>query len=298
MERHDIEMLREKVSCVVVLEQAGFQIDLKGSTRRAVKYRSGSDIIIVTHAGRGWFDPLSDRKGDVFALVGWLKPADFPAKVKAVGAHVGVQPSCLPIWTALSPRTNHGAIPERWSAKSLLRTGTPAYRYLADARAIPRAILGQAIRARLIRQGPFGSAWFAHENDAGQICGWEERGPEWRGFSSSGNKILFRFGKRSSRRLCVTEAAIDALSLAAIEGERRDTLYTSTAGGWSPATEEVVRKLAGGVGLLVAATDRNSQGEAYADMLRQIAIRQDCGFQRLRPLRGDWNEDLKERNGG
>jgi hypothetical protein len=297
MERHEIEMLREKVSCAVVLEQAGFQVDLKESTRRAVKYRRGSEIAIVTHGGKGWFDPLSDRKGDVFALVGRLQPGDFPTTLRAVEALAGVQTSQR-VWTAPGPHRNPGGISERWSARTLLRPGLPAYEYLAEVRAIPPVVIHRAINARLIRQGPFGSAWFAHDDDCGRVCGWEERGPEWRGFSSGGTKVLFRFGGRSSARLCVTEAAIDALSLAAIEHARVDTLYASTAGGWSPATEEAVKLLAGRVDLLVAATDRNNQGEAYADMLRWIALGQDCGFQRLRPRRDDWNEDLKERGGG
>lgn len=33
--------------------------------------------------------------------------------------------------------------------------------------------------------------------------------------------------------LCLTEEAIDAMSLAALEGLRPDTLYLSTGGGWS-----------------------------------------------------------------
>lgn len=44
-----------------------------------------------------------------------------------------------------------------------------------------------------------------------------------------------------------------------------------------------MRILAGRVELLVAATDRNSQGEVYVDMLRRIARQEACGFQRLRP---------------
>ena len=119
-----------------------------------------------------------------------------------------------------------------------------------------------------------------------------------RGCSWDGTKTIDQFGARTPRHLYITEAAIDALSMAAIESCSLDTLYASTAGGWSPATEAAVRQLAGRVDLLVAATDRNSQGEAYADTLRQIAQRQDCGFQRLRPLRDDWNEDLKERAEG
>ena len=34
------------------------------------------------------------------------------------------------------------------------------------------------------------------------------------------------------------------MSLAAIEGQRPDTLYVSTGGGWSPATDEAIRDLA------------------------------------------------------
>jgi hypothetical protein len=48
-----------------VLETFGFAVDLKESTPKAVKYRRGDDIIIVIHDGKGWFDPLSDAKGDV-----------------------------------------------------------------------------------------------------------------------------------------------------------------------------------------------------------------------------------------
>lgn len=56
-ERREIEGLREAVSCAAVLEEAGFAVDAKESTRRAVKFRRSSEIVIVTHEGRGWFDP-------------------------------------------------------------------------------------------------------------------------------------------------------------------------------------------------------------------------------------------------
>ena len=69
MEKAELEELREKVNCGAVLETAGFAVDLKESTRKAVKYRRGDDIIIVIHEGKGWFDPLSEAKGDVFRLV-------------------------------------------------------------------------------------------------------------------------------------------------------------------------------------------------------------------------------------
>ncbi|WP_426127710.1 DUF3991 domain-containing protein [Pararhizobium sp. PWRC1-1] len=164
--------------------------------------------------------------------------------------------------------------------------------YLNDTRAIPSRLLQRAIALGQIREGAHGSAWFGHHDGDGKICGWEERGRQWRSFSSGGTKVLFRFGNPTAARLCVTEAAIDALNLAAVERERFDTLCASTAGGWSPATELAV--LAGRIEILVAATDHNSQGEAYADTLRRIAGRADCGFRRLRPRLEDWNDDLAE----
>ena len=294
MQREDIERLREQVSCAVALEQAGFAIDLKESTRRAVKFRRRGEIIIVTHEGRGWFDPLSDRKGDIFALIGLLQPGNFQATLAAVEALAGVQP-LYPTWRARTSRGTAADISTRWVARPLLCQGARAHHYLSRIRAIPRRVLQHAIDARLIRQGPSGSAWFAHQDNDGRISGWEERGPVWRGFSTGGAKTLFRFGNSVGGRLCVTEAAIDALSLSALEGRRDDTLYASTAGGWSPATESAVTLLAGDLDLVVAATDSNSQGEAYADRLRQIASSLDCGFQRLRPNAGDWNEDLQQR---
>ena len=67
MERKDLEDLRDKVSCSAVLETDGWKMDRKESSKRAAKYRRGEgEIVIVTHHGKGWFDPMSDAKGDVF----------------------------------------------------------------------------------------------------------------------------------------------------------------------------------------------------------------------------------------
>ena len=71
----EIEDLRDKVHCAVVLERTPppWTLDRKESTKLSLKYRRGKgEILIVSHAGRGWWDPTSDAKGDVFRLVqGW-----------------------------------------------------------------------------------------------------------------------------------------------------------------------------------------------------------------------------------
>lgn len=97
----------------------------------------------------------------------------------------------------------------------------------------------------------------------------------------------------------MTEAAIDAMSLAALEGLRSDTLYLSTGGGWSPATAAALRALVARTDVhLVAVTDNNRQGDIYADRLLAIAAESGCIAERLRPVADDWNADLKARMEG
>ncbi|RVC65999.1 hypothetical protein EN766_33690, partial [Mesorhizobium sp. M2A.F.Ca.ET.046.02.1.1] len=81
-----------------------------------------------------------------------------------------------------------------------------------------------------------------------------------------------------------------------IEELRPRSLYLSTGGGWAPATVAAIRGLAARNGaLLVAATDNNAQGEVYAGRLETIAVEAGCGFERLRPVADEWNEDLHAR---
>ncbi|MDL2403138.1 DUF3991 and TOPRIM domain-containing protein [Rhizobium mayense] len=296
MDRGEIEALREKVSCAAVLEQTGFAIDVKESTRRAVKFRRRGEIIIVTHEGRGWFDPLSDAKGDVFALVEHLDRVSFPACVEKVANLVGFEISA-PEW---QPRIADGqselSISDRWQARRCPWPGSSTWRYLHDERCLPTAIIRAAIKRNLLREGPQGSMWAAHWNQAGVVTGWEARGPQYRGFASGGKKVLFRLGSDAPVRLAVTEAAIDAMSLAAIEGLRDGTLYLSTGGGWSPTTAAALGALASGPNVqLVAATDANPQGDTFAERLRGHADEVGCDWVRLRPPEEDWNEALKLR---
>ena len=213
MEKKDIEELKERVPCAAVLEKAGFAIDLKESTRKAVKYRRGDAIVIVIHDGKGWFDALSDAKGDVFSLVEHLDGVGFAEVLQRVSDLVGFVPSPL-AWTrpARAHDTDLG-IAERWHARRTPWRGSMTWRYLRDERAVPETVIRAAIAQDLLREGPCGSMWAAHLDESGRISGWEERGPQWRGFSTGGAKVLFRFGPVDAPRVCVTEAAIDAMSL-------------------------------------------------------------------------------------
>lgn len=295
MEKADIEELRGRVGCAAVLETGGFAVDLKESTPKAVKYRRDDDIIIVIHDGKGWFDPLSDAKGDVYSLVRHLDGCDFLEAFVQVASLVGFEPR-EPEWKRHSRDTVPDlSVPERWGARRKPWRGSATWRYLRDGRHIPEQVIRAAIAQNVLREGPRGSMWAAHTDATGIITGWEERGPEWRGFAGGGGKTLFRLGSPQAARICVTEAAIDAMSLAAIEKVRRDTLYVSTGGGWSPATDAAIRLLAERPDArLVAATDANPQGEVFVARLRELAGELSCDFERLKPLAEDWNAMLKD----
>ena len=131
--------------------------------------------------------------------------------------------------------------------------------------------------------------------EGGQVVGWEERGTNWRGFASGGAKALFTLGDTTALRICVVEAAIDAMSLAAIEGSRVDTQYASTGGGWSPSTADRIVALALRHGAqLVAAFDGDDQGDLFAARLREIAVTAGAEFIRLWPAAEDWNDQLRQ----
>ena len=294
MEKAELEVLKDKVPCAAVLERAGFALDVKESTRKAMKYRRDAEIIIVIHEGKGWFDPLSDGKGDVFRLVEHLHRVPFVDAMNDVAGLLGFVPS-EPVWQREShERDPDLSIPQRWQARRKPWPGSATWRYLTESRAVPERILRAAISAGILREGPHGSMWAAHTDAEGAVTGWEERGLDWRGFATGGTKVLFRLGAPYPQRLCVTEAAIDAMSLAALEDMRPDTLYLSTGGGWAPATDAAIRMLVGGLGVrLVAATDNNKQGDVYAGRLLGMAEEAGCGAERLRPTRDDWNAGLK-----
>jgi hypothetical protein len=102
-------------------------------------------------------------------------------------------------------------------------------------------------------------------------------------------------------RLVVTEAAIDALSLAAIENLRGDTLYVATGGGMGPGTIAALEALLVDIArlpgaLFCSATDANGPGDRFADRHQSLARQFGISFTRLRPPieGGDWNDVLRD----
>ncbi len=304
----ELDQLKAGVSCAVLLErmQPGWLLDKEGSTAKCLKYRRGSgEVLIINHGGRGWWDPMGEGRGDVFSLAQHLDPAlNFGQVRKLLRGMVGMRPSS-PTLERKRKQRDAPAIPvtQRWGQRKRLSRGSATWGYLTGERAIPAGVLVAADLFDAVREGPYASAWFAHRDDAGVLTGIEMRGPDWRGFSDGSDKSLFRFpgGTGTLTRLAVCEAPIDALSLAALEGLRADTLYVATTGGMGPLTlaclDALLQDLAKQpTGVLVAATDADRQGERYAGRLAAMATAAGVRSERLVPPdgRNDWNDILQQ----
>jgi Protein of unknown function (DUF3991)/Toprim-like len=250
-------------------------------------------IIIATHEGRGWFAPLVDgAKGDVIALAKYIWSCNLGQACQRLRPVAGIAPSLVPGPSKIPlPLRDAGQL---WQSRRPPRPGSPAWRYLTKARALPVSIVARALRLGLIREGMQGTAWFVHQRGAA-ITGWEMRGPHYKGFVSGGSKGLFAFAMEPEpKRLAVCESAIDALSLAAIEGCDIATAYLSTGGGWGAAGDHELMRLLTPDTALIAAVDNGIGGDLLAGRLAKLAAIAAVSFDRLRPTTKDWNQQLCE----
>ena len=303
----ELDVFRQAVNCAAVLERmaSGWKLDARESTRHALKYRRGSgEIIIVNHDGRGWWDAISSAKGDVFNLVQHLDPSlNFGQVRQMLRGFVGTAPTYPAAVREHAPTKVDHTPADRWAKRPRLCRGDAAWAYLTGPRAIPATVLMEAARQDCVRLGAYDSAWFAHRWQ-GEISQVEIRGPAFKGSLKGGRKTLFRFGQvgPAFRRLAVLEAPIDALSLAAIEQVRTDTLYVATGGGMGPGTLDALKavqpRLRAVRGVMVSAADANAPGDRYAARHAELATAGEIAFERLRPPDGcDWNDILVQGRG-
>jgi hypothetical protein len=300
----ELEQFRRAVNCASLLEgwSPPWRLDRRESTRGALKYRrEEGEVLIVNHDGRGWWDPQSTAKGDIFDLVQYLDPnLNFGQVRRELRRLVGVSPTFPPAFSSREKNDPSAPIAARWMARPRLRHGSAVWAYLAGTRRLPARVLEAADRADILREGPYGSAWFAHRDDPNAVTHVEIRGPGFKGSLRGGTKTLFRLSGAGLRqnRLVITEAPIDTLSVAAIERIRADTLYAATGGGMGPGTVQAIERLLGQIAqchdaVLASSTDANRAGERYAARHAELAAAAGIAFERLAPPTGtDWNDVL------
>ena len=227
MTGHDpeIEELRDKVHCAVVLERTPppWKLDRKESTKLSLKYRRGKgEILIVSHAGRGWWDPTSDAKGDVFGLVQRLEPGlTFGHVRKRLREFAGLPPSFPPVDRAGGGKDPDRLVAERWAERKAVWPNSPTWRYLARKRWLPSAIIEAASAAGVLREGPGGSAWFPHFDGHGVVAHVDVRGPTYKGSLTGGAKSLFRLPPKGPPLLRLVHRFVETNPMRGIHFSRR-----------------------------------------------------------------------------
>ena len=114
----EIQHLKASLSCAVLLERLPpvWRLDRAESTRRSLKYRRGEgEIVIVNHDGRGWWDPLSEAKGDIFTLVQHLEPGlNFTEARRMLRGFVGIAPTFPEALRTRRARAPRLPVTQRW----------------------------------------------------------------------------------------------------------------------------------------------------------------------------------------
>src|SRR5580700_877464 len=121
MSEQDIERLKASVSCAALLERLPpvWRLDRTESTRSSLKYRRGEgEIVIVNHDGRGWWDPLSEAKDDIFTLVQHLDPGlNFGDARRMLRGFVGIAPAFPAALRERRTQASHLPVDARWERR-------------------------------------------------------------------------------------------------------------------------------------------------------------------------------------
>ncbi|VFU16576.1 DUF3991 domain-containing protein [Methylocella tundrae] len=183
-----------------------WRLDRQESTKTCLKYRRGKgEILIVSHGGRGWWDPTSDARGDVFDLVQRFDPSlNFGHVREILRAFAGLSPSFPLAERRREKSATSVTVAERYARRPRLRRRSAVWRYLAIERRLLQAVLDAAARADVLREGPHGSAWFAHRGGDSVVTHVDVRGPTYgsgANFRNQRNELMGSLSRLMQREL-------------------------------------------------------------------------------------------------
>lgn len=225
-------------------------------------YQTGNDTIKATLKDGIWLW-TSNKTGESGSVID-LWQSDNPTKNigharSAFREIMGTEIRAAPAPARSDPQEeDHTAARRRWQDAPYIE-GRRSY---AEDRGIDKKTIERF--SDQIRSGAFGGVYFAHQNDHGDIVGfeqrWEKDGEKNKArFAKGGRKTVSILGDPdTASRMVVLEGGLDSLALAEIE-DRTDTIYVSTGGGFGSHTEEALKRLAIGR-TVVGGFDNDSAG--------------------------------------
>ena len=189
-------------------------------------------------ARAGGIRPATPRAMFSVSSNAWSRGLNFGHVRKRLREFAGLSPS-FPIRQRAGRRSlRSGPVAERWADRQAVWPNSPTWRYLARKRRLPSAII-QAAAARTsyerARQAAPGSR-ISMTRVPSRMSTYADRPTRARSPAARNLSSVCRQRGSALPRLVVAEASIDALSVAAIENVRADTLYAATGGGMGPGT--------------------------------------------------------------
>ncbi len=293
----ELERFKQQINIAEVARTFGYRLDERSqrTSYRMKNPNTGSKIIVATaEDGHGiFFDTQGSAGGSVIDLVKWQMGINLGHARKYLREYSGQHQFSFPTAPTYPPpermSRDRAGVFTAWAAMRPYRGG-----YLESRALAPRTI---AKFSDAIRTDPRGNACFLHEDGKG-IAGYEIKNRSFTGFAAGGRKALFACP--IAEAICeppplivIAESAIDVMSYYQLHPA--PGLYASFAGTLSPEQRSQFAELltANPQARIIIATDKDKQGELYADFIR--SIRPDA--ERAEPLTGkDWNDALKDRS--
>lgn len=311
----ELQRFRHDINLVAFAASRGYAIDEAASSRHGCIMRQGkADKIEISRAADGhwqyysWYDGRDN--GDIIQFVqnragGSIDPRGGRdicplGKVRKElreWTHTDRPPpeSCPPLVPATRCKDRE-AVRAEYSRSVVV----PSHREL-ERRALTPATLNDERFQGTWRQMPDGyrNVIFPHRDLEG-LSGFEVKNCGYTHFATGGVKGLWSSRTRpSDDRLVIAESAIDALSYAQLHPSPTSR-YVSFAGGLNKRQPELLERAIARMppgSQIVAATDRDHQGDVFAKRIAEMcAKRTDVTFVRPLPMLGckDWNDHLKE----
>lgn len=281
----------------------GYAVDRKASWRGSAVMRDASDDKIVIKLGTDghyvYFSVRDDRdNGSIIDFVQRRKSLKLGGVRQELRRWLGRAASPLPFMPALIPTAKDRMVVEQKFQKMQVAL---RHSYLEDVRKIPASLLSSSRFGGRIRIDDYRNAVFPHFDREG-LSGFELKNCGFTGFATGGEKGLWlSYSTAEDRRLVFAEAAIDALSHAALFPDPL-ARYASVGGKLNPHQPDLIKAAVVRLpqsGEVVSAMDNDEHGIDLAAMIENIVKesgRPDLTYRRHLPaLPGqDWNDVLRK----
>lgn len=305
----EIERFKTEIDLRQFAASMGYSFDPQASWSGSAVMRTGplshgGDKVIIKREADGHYVYFSVRddadNGTIIDFLQRRQRMSLGEVRKTLRPWIGKLESRPPMPLTNLPQLTHSGCDRLIVEKEWAQAGPyTSSSFLEEVRRIPRNLLvGQRFVSRLRIDSRL-NVLFPHEDDNGELCGFEKKNRGFTGFSAGGEKGLWSSNDlESDRRLVFAESGIDALSYAVLFPDP-SARYRSFGGGLSPKQPTIIQNHISAMmpgSEIIAATDADHAGQALARLIEALVadVKGYC-FRQHSPTEGidDWNDGLR-----